>query len=144
MARATSRSRGVEQSLKAEVLAGGRTMPLQLRARFGQPGAYATYFQPTKAGQYRFRIFGQIEARPSTRRSSLVRPLQRRGIAERAAISRSAGRVPDKPEARLETAEARANTAQSLGIAGLVVGLLGLGAAGIALLRRSPVGKGTS
>jgi len=52
---------GLEKTLKAEVMYGGKTMALELRTRFGQPGAYAGDYLPTRAGTYTFRIFGTIE-----------------------------------------------------------------------------------
>jgi hypothetical protein len=51
---------GLEKTLKAQVLADGKTLDLQLRSRFGMPGKYAAYFQPTAAGQYRFHVYGEI------------------------------------------------------------------------------------
>jgi len=42
---------GLEKTLKAEVLAGGKTLPLTVESRFGMDGKYAAYFQPTAVGQ---------------------------------------------------------------------------------------------
>jgi hypothetical protein len=54
---------GVEKTLKVDVFQGGLSTPLSLdlRARFGQPGAYAADFVPTRAGSYRFAFKGKIE-----------------------------------------------------------------------------------
>ena len=54
---------GVEKSLKAEVIVGGnaKSMPIELRTRFGQPGKYAGYFMPTANGAYQFHFSGTIE-----------------------------------------------------------------------------------
>lgn len=121
----------VEQTLKAGVLVGGKTLPLQVRTRFGQTGAYVANFQPTRAGQYRFRIFGQIEGRAidetfesgPSRFNDVESPSALQFPEQQAA-------VPDKLEALLEAAEGRADTGQTLGVAGLVVGLLGPGGRG--------------
>lgn len=42
---------GLEKTLKAQVLADGKTLDLTLQTRFNMPGKYAAYFQPTAAGQ---------------------------------------------------------------------------------------------
>jgi hypothetical protein len=54
---------GVEKTLKVDVFQGGLSTPLSLdlRARFGSPGAYAADFVPTRAGSYRFVFKGKIE-----------------------------------------------------------------------------------
>ena len=53
---------GLQETLRVEVFHAGLTTPLRLsfRARFGQPGAYAADFVPTRAGGYTFRITGTI------------------------------------------------------------------------------------
>lgn len=52
---------GLEKTVTAEVIVGGKTLPVNLEARFGQPGAYAGYFIPTKSGSYIFHFVGDIE-----------------------------------------------------------------------------------
>lgn len=52
---------GLDKTVKVEVLVGGRTLPLNLSARFGQPGAYNAYFLPTKVGSVIFHFTGDIE-----------------------------------------------------------------------------------
>lgn len=54
---------GLQDTLEVEVAAAGQTKTYQLRARFGQPGAYAADFVPTRASTYVFRFFGTIGAR---------------------------------------------------------------------------------
>ena len=54
---------GLEKTLKADVRVGGLApLPLTLAARFGQAGAYAAQFVPTKAGTYIFHVTGKIGA----------------------------------------------------------------------------------
>ncbi|HET8630516.1 MAG TPA: hypothetical protein VFL91_24115 [Thermomicrobiales bacterium] len=129
---------GLEKTLKAEVIVGGnaKVMPLTLEPRFGLPGKYAGYFEPTRAGSYTFHIFGQIggqsvdetfESGPNT--FGDVEPI-------------SAVQFPDKVgsvadlQAQVAAAQSGANTARAIAIAGVVVGALGLAVAAVALLRR--------
>jgi hypothetical protein len=52
---------GLEETLSAEVTFGAETRELEISPTFGVPGAYQSVFVPTAAGQYTFRIFGEIE-----------------------------------------------------------------------------------
>jgi hypothetical protein len=52
---------GLEQTLKAEVIKGDAKRDLPLEARFGEKGAYESYFFPTAAGDYTFHIFGTVD-----------------------------------------------------------------------------------
>ena len=130
---------GLEQTLKAQVLAQGKTMDLTLRARFGEPGNYAAYFEPTVPGQYIFRVYGQIEGQTIDERFEsgpgrfndveAIGPLQ---------FPEQIGVAPADLQARLDAAQSRANIALVVGIVGAVLGLLGLGAAAMTLVRRPP------
>lgn len=51
---------GLETTLQAEVIYGEQKMALTIEPRFRDPGAYASYFYPTAAGDYSFHIFGAI------------------------------------------------------------------------------------
>jgi hypothetical protein len=55
---------GVEKTLTVEVFAGGLTTSFKpaLATRFGQPGKYAAYFEPTRVGAYRFVFKGKVES----------------------------------------------------------------------------------
>jgi len=55
---------GVEKTLTVEVFAGGLSTSFKppLTARFGQPGKYAAYFEPTRPGSYRFTFKGKVES----------------------------------------------------------------------------------
>ncbi len=55
---------GVEKTLTVEVFAGGLSSSIKppLAARFGQPGRYAAYFEPTRPGSYRFVFKGKVES----------------------------------------------------------------------------------
>lgn len=59
--RTTQPVEGLEKTLKADVTFGGlAALPLTVTARFGQTGAYAGQFVPTKPGTYIFHITGKI------------------------------------------------------------------------------------
>lgn len=62
-ARSDAPVEGLEETLQVEVRHGGLDVTLrpELRARFGQPGAYVADFVPTRAGDYSFRFTGRIE-----------------------------------------------------------------------------------
>jgi hypothetical protein len=55
---------GVEKTLTVDVFAGGLSTSFKpaLAARFGQPGKYAAYFEPTRVGAYRFVFKGKVES----------------------------------------------------------------------------------
>jgi hypothetical protein len=55
---------GLETTLQAEVFFGDQRMALTIEPRFGQPGAYASWFYPNAAGDYSFHVFGTIEGVP--------------------------------------------------------------------------------
>lgn len=54
---------GLQDTVTVDVFHGGIATPLSLkiRSRFGQPGAYAADFIPTRPGSYRFVFRGKIE-----------------------------------------------------------------------------------
>jgi hypothetical protein len=51
---------GLEESLQAQVSFGDQTRDLEISPIFGEPGSYRSVFFPTAAGQYSFRVFGDI------------------------------------------------------------------------------------
>lgn len=141
---------GLEKTLQAEVIVGGgaQTLPLELEPRFGQPGAYVAHFIPTRAGDYSFRIFGAIDGMeiderfdsgPETFSPVLdVADLQFPEKVPGAAALQDAVDQLDSRVTALESSgsgSTRENVALGLGAAGLIAGLAGLGAAGLALMR---------
>jgi hypothetical protein len=138
---------GLEATLKAEVKAQGKTLALEIKRRFGAPGAYNAYFMPTAAGEYTFHIFGTIEGNavdetftssPNTF-SSVNAPV---GFPE-AYAAPSAGNGLSETigslEERVVNLEAKGSddsgTAMAVGIVGIIVGALGLAAGGFAITR---------
>lgn len=128
---------GLEQTLKAQVIVGGgKSLDLRLQTRFGMPGNYAGYVEPTRAGQYIFRIYGMINGEQVDERFESG-PGRFADIESRAPLQfPDPVAAPADLQAQLDAARSAANTARLLGVAGIAVGLLGLGAAAAALLRR--------
>jgi hypothetical protein len=128
---------GLDKTLKAQVLANGKTLDLTLRARFGQAGNYAGYFQPTAAGQYRFRIYGDIngEKIDETFESG---PERFNDVESLTALQfpNAVAAAPADLQAQLDAAKSAARTAQLIAIAAVVVGALGLAVGLAAFLRR--------
>ena len=52
---------GLENTRQVEVRFADQVRKLELRPRYGQPGAYRADFIPTALGSYEFHIFGTIE-----------------------------------------------------------------------------------
>ena len=127
---------GLESTLKAEVAVGPSAMPLSLRPRFRQPGAYNGEFVPTRSGGYTYRFTGTVEGRP-------VNEVFESGPGRFSDVQAVAPlQFPDKVPAVADlqrataVAESRAASASLLAGAGLLVGLLGLVVAGWALVSR--------
>lgn len=134
---------GLEKTLKATVIVGGgaRTMPLTLQTRFGQPGAYAAYFVPTRVGSYIFHITGTLEGTPIDERFESgpgrfndvqsTEPLQFPDkVGDPATMARD-----------LQAARDDLATTRLLAIGGLALGVLGT-LAGIAGVLRRPAPAG--
>jgi hypothetical protein len=51
---------GLEETLQAQVTFGEQTRDLEISPKFDEPGAYRSIFFPTAAGQYSFRVYGDI------------------------------------------------------------------------------------
>jgi hypothetical protein len=127
---------GLERTLKAEISAGGLApRAVQLVARFGVPGKYAGYFIPTQMGQYTFHIFGSINGQSIDERfeSGPGRFNDVQSLSDMQYPNRVV--VPANLQSQLDAAQSTADTARTFAVIGLVIGILGLGAAGIALAR---------
>jgi len=53
--------KGLESTVKAQVIYQGQTRDLPVSARWGEDGAYESVFFPTAAGPYTFHLTGSIE-----------------------------------------------------------------------------------
>jgi hypothetical protein len=131
---------GLERTLKAEVIVGGASLPLELKPRFRTPGAYNADFVPTRPGGYIFHFSGSVDGKPVDER--FESGPGRFNDVEAVAPLQFPDKVPTGVELQraLAAAEGRAATATTLATIGLVAGLAGLALAAWALLsrRRAP------
>lgn len=135
---------GLEKTLKAEVTYGGKTMPVTLRARFGQPGAYAGDFIPTKAGTYIFHFTGKIEDLTIDEKFESG-PGRFNDVQDTAAMQFPEKLVaPLDVEAQLKALRDAAATAQTLAYVGIGVGVLGLIVGALGFVRANKVGALTA
>jgi hypothetical protein len=127
---------GLEETLQAEVIKDDRRRELPLSPRFGEEGAYQSYFFPTVAGPYTFRIFGSIEGNEID--ESFTSSPEGFSEVEEVAAGQFPVQLPSTAELAQDARNGAAAAAQvplaiGLGAAGLVAGLLALG---LALARR--------
>lgn len=127
---------GLEKTLQAELLFGGKSMPLTVRARYGQPGAYTADLIPTKAGTYIFHVTGDVEGQKVDEKFESG-PGRFNDVVEMTPLQFPEKLVP-APDlaAQVQAAQSAASTAQTFGIIGIVVGGLGLIVGGVALFKR--------
>jgi hypothetical protein len=122
---------GLEASLRVQVLYAGRAFIGNLSPSPGSPGVYLVEIYPTVRGQYQVQLLGMIEA---TTVDEIVEPEE--------VLSPGVLQFPEvQPEPNVlknsvDALEAQLQTATTLAIVGLVVGVLGLGVAAFSLLRR--------
>ena len=127
---------GLEKTLQVEVIYGASTMPLQLRARFGQSGAYLADLVPTKAGTYIFHIFGDIQGQKVDEK--FESGPGRFDDAQDLTSLQFPQKVPAGVDltAQIQAAQNAASGAQTFGIIGIVVGVIGVIVGGLRLMRR--------
>ncbi len=127
---------GLEKTLQAEVIFGGRSMPVQLTPRFGQPGAYLGNFIPTRTGSYIFHLRGQIENQPVDEQFESG-PNTFSDVEDPSTLD-FPDKVPSPPDMakQLQAMQNALATVQTLSIAGIIVGVVGMILGGVALLRR--------
>jgi hypothetical protein len=144
---------GVEQSLKVAIsYAGGKfTDPKPLRARFGMPGKYTLDAIPTKAGEYTFHFTGEIEGvkvdekfvsgpgrfNHVQAKAALMVPEPQPSIGELAAKVDAGNVEPSQPRVVETTASSSDGVARAIGVAGFIVGAVGLVAGILAWNTRS-------
>jgi hypothetical protein len=137
---------GAEKTLKVAVaFGGGQPKEFPLRTRFGMPGAYTADLIPTKAGSYLFTFTGTIEGTQVNQRFESG-PGRFNDVEDTAKLQFPEAVPPvtqltaslKETQDRATAAEAKVSQAQSLGIAGTVLGVLGLlvGAAALVSARR--------
>jgi hypothetical protein len=127
---------GLDQTLKAEVIYGGSSMPLALSARFGQPGAYNAFFIPTKPGTYIFHFTGQVEGQTIDEKFESG-PGRFNDVIDTSTIQFPV-RVPAPADAaaQIKAAQDAASGAQTIAYIGAALGVLGVILGGLSLMRR--------
>jgi hypothetical protein len=142
---------GAANSLKVTLTQGSSTKDLPLRARFGVPGGYTADVIPTKAGQYLFHFAGEIngdtidekfESGPGRFNDvddpariefpvTSTAPAANTNSDQVATIARQ---VAAQDQALRDALDA-AQTARTIGYAGILIGITGLAVAGLSLTR---------
>jgi hypothetical protein len=135
-----------DKALKAEVTMGAAApLPLTLEARYGQPGKYAGYFTPSKEGDYTFHITGTLG---STKVDEKFASSKDGFSAIAAGIQYPSVQVSGDENSALKSQvndlQNSLGTARTIGIAGIVAGVLGLALAGFALARKPRVAVASS
>jgi hypothetical protein len=134
---------GLADILKAEVINGDARRDLPLSARFGQPGWYQSYFFPTVAGKYTFRITGTMPDGTAIDETFTSAPDGFNEVQD-AAAGQFPVRFPSTPELAAEAkrgADAASQLPIALGLGGLAL-LIALAALGLALAGRSRPSRG--
>jgi len=142
---------GAEKALKLQIaFGGGNPKEFPLRARFGQTGAYATDIIPTKAGSYIFTVTGTLEGTQVNQkfesgpgRFDDVQALDKVQFPEVVPAGAQMASDVKAVEERAQVAETRVAQAQAFGIAGTVIGLIGLAVGTLALLAARRAGMVT-
>jgi hypothetical protein len=136
---------GLEQTVKAEVSQGSTKANVDLRPRFNTPGAYNGYLMPTVAGVYSFKFTGTIEGKqldqtftsgPSTFGSIEEPNTFPVELASNQALDESVQSLEERIVA-LESDSDDSGTAMTVAIAGVVIGLVGLGVGAYGFTRKS-------
>lgn len=125
---------GLAGSLTAEVEKDGKTLQIPLIPQ--EDGVYIAPFFPTAIGDYTFRIAGEIDGKPVAAEVSSS-PTTFNAVEPLASVQFPAA-LPDATEvaAQAQAAAQAANSARTIGFAGVALGALGLIAGLLGLLRR--------
>ena len=121
-------------TLKAEIIFGSSKKELEVRAQWGQDGAYTADVLPTAAGDYTWHIWGDIKGTPVDV-SMTSSPETFSAIKAKSVVAFPAAEAtPAELQALAASAQQAAQTALMVGIAGAVLGLIGI-AVGVLGLR---------
>lgn len=117
---------GLEKTLKAEIIYGSSKRELEVRAQFGQEGAYTADVLPTAAGDYTWHIWGDIEGTPVD--VSMTSGPGKFSVVEAKSVVSFPGQEPAVSDLAAQAAAASqaAQTALLVGIAGVVIGIVGV------------------
>ena len=126
---------GLDKTLKATAaFGGGQPREFPLRARFNMPGKYAADFVPTRSGSYVFTITGDVGGQAINER--FESGPGRFNDVQRPAYFPAADPTNAELAQALSEARQQAVAANTMAMAGLASGLLGLLLAGYLLLTR--------
>lgn len=128
--------KGLETTLKAEIIRGDAKRELKVIAQWGKDGYYTAHMTPSEAGAYTWHIFGSINGMPLD--VSLASGPGSFNNVE--ALSATAFPVVDATPAELA---AQTRTALLVGAGGVVLGLAGLVVGLIGLRARREVTRAT-
>jgi len=126
---------GLEKTLTADVSAGGLApYTLTVSARFGTAGAYNGFVMPTVKGGYTFHIVGKIDTQ--TVDEKFTSGPNTFGDIEDTAVLQYPVKVPvaDDLGKKLDAVQSGVDQTRLIALAGLVLGVVALGAA--TLMRR--------
>jgi hypothetical protein len=133
---------GLEKTVKVAVTQGATTKTYDLRARFGQKGAYTADIFPTATGDYQFRFTGEINGTNIDEKFESG-PGRFDGIKPLTAVQfPTAQPSTAELQSQVAAATAAADSARTLAMVGLAVGVVGLIAAAAALFLRRPAASG--
>lgn len=135
---------GLENTLQAEIIYGDQRLPLEIRARWGQPGAYTSDVIPTATGTYIFRIYGTIDG-TAIDEEFVGGPTTFSEVAGRDSMNfpNQIGTLGEV-QASADDASDSAGTAMTMAIIALLLGLLGLALGALAFIRSASVGRGAA
>jgi hypothetical protein len=127
---------GLADTLKAEIIFGSQKKELKIYPQWGRDGAYTADVLPTEAGDYTWRIFGDIKGTPvdvsMTSSPDTFSPVEAKSTVSFPAAEPATADL----QAQLAAVQRQAQTALWIGIAGALLGLAGLAAALLALRAR--------
>jgi hypothetical protein len=130
---------GLADTLKAEIIFGSATTQLEIRAQWGQDGAYTADVLPTVAGDYTWHIWGDIKGAPIDV-SMTSSPDTFSAIKAKSVVAFPAAEAtPAELQSQVASAEQAAQTALMVGVAGAVLGVIGI-VVGVLGLRMGGVG----
>jgi hypothetical protein len=131
---------GADKTLKVDIRQGAQTKTFALRAEFGQPGYYVADVVPTREGDYQWTFNGSIGADPVTNEKFDTADGKFDKVDAISGLQFPLA-VPDPVQlsADIQSARAAAQSAQTFGMIGIGVGVLGLLAAlAVWLIRPRP------
>jgi hypothetical protein len=117
---------GAEKTLKVQIRQGATTKEFPLRAVFGQPGYYVADILPTRAGDYQWTFVGSIgDTQINDKFDSADGKFN--GVEPSAALQFPVTLAdPQQTSAAVSAAQADAQTARTLALVGIGVGVLGV------------------